>query len=121
MPEPPRTASPPHGPFGDICISATADILAGSLRTMISISYVPLARVVARLDTTRSTWVLTLDTDSPVEDHCWVMVDVLRVLSRGAHAAENATRAPALTLVRDDCPAASGTGSSPGSRLPHSR
>lgn len=103
MSVPPRIAPPVPDPstFG----SCSTQILVDSLRSTVSIAYAPLARVVARLDTTRPMWVLTLDTDSPSEDHCWAMLDVLKVLNRGRHAAEYARTTTPLSLVRNRaCP-----------------
>jgi hypothetical protein len=51
---------------------------------------VPLDGVVAVLDTTTAEWALHLDADSPAEDHCWVMIEVLDVLRRGPHTAGHA-------------------------------
>ncbi len=100
---PPRTAPPLHDTPVFVYYSTRA--LVDSLRTVVSINYAHLARVVARLDTTGTTWVLTLDIDSPAEDHWWAMVDVVKVLKRGAHAAEHARTTPHLSLVRNGaCP-----------------
>ncbi len=77
----------------------TPHALIGSLPPTITVSYRRLTSVVARLDTTSTPWVLYLDTDSPAEDHCWAMIDVLRVLTLGVHAAESARHAPMLRLV----------------------
>jgi hypothetical protein len=82
-------------------IAAAADALVGGLRTILSVTYVPLIDSVARLDTTTPTWILYLDSDSPVEDHCWAMIDVLKVLTLGVGAAASARHAPRLALVRD--------------------
>jgi hypothetical protein len=69
------------------------------LRTMITVNFVPLAGNVAQLDTTSPLWLLELDTGSSTADHCWAMIDVLRVLSYGVDAAEFARATPRLRLV----------------------
>lgn len=71
---------------------AAAAVLVEGLRSMLTVTYVPLDGVVAVLDTTTAEWALHLDADSPVEDHCWAMIEVLDVLRRGPHAAEHALR-----------------------------
>ena len=81
--------------------AAAADVLISGLRTILTVCFVPLIDSVARLDTTTATWVLYLDSDSPVQDHCWAMIDVLKILTLGVHAAESATHTPRLVLVRD--------------------
>ncbi len=72
--------------------STSAHVLVDGLRTMITVNYVPMPDLVAVLDTTAAAWVLSLDSGSPSEDHCWAMLDVLEVLAFGAQAAESATR-----------------------------
>ena len=57
--------------------SETALMLVNGLRTMLAVTYVPLADNVARLDTTRPTWLLELDSGCSAEHHCWAMIDVL--------------------------------------------
>lgn len=79
--------------------SAAARVLVTSLRTMLTVIYVPLAGNVAQLDTTTPAWLLELDSGSSTEDHCRAMIDVLRVLSFGAEAAEFARETPRLRLV----------------------
>ena len=81
--------------------SASARVLVDSLRTVLAVSYVPLTDLVAVLDTTTPAWVLSLDSGSSAEDHCWALVDVLRVLASGVDAAESARPAPRLRVVRD--------------------
>ena len=81
--------------------SASAHVLVDGLRSVLTVSYVPLTDLVAVLDTTKPAWVLSLDSGSPAEDHCWAMRDVLKVLAFGVDAAESATSAPRLSLVRD--------------------
>jgi hypothetical protein len=80
---------------------AAAAALVDGLRGMLHVSYVPLHEAVARLDTCSPEWVLYLDSDSPPEDHCWAMLDVLRVLTLGAGAAGSATPVARLRAVRD--------------------
>ncbi len=77
---------------------ATADALVSGLGGILTVTYMPLAYVVGRLDTSDRTWVLYLDSESPPEDHCWVMLDVLNILVFGVEAATSAT--PGLRLVR---------------------
>ena len=77
---------------------ATADALIGGLRDILTVTYMPLTHVVGRLDTSTPTWVLYLDSDSALEDHCWVMLDVLNILTFGVEATTSAT--PGLRLVR---------------------
>jgi hypothetical protein len=81
--------------------STSANILVDGLRTVLTVAYVPMTDLVAVLDTTAPSWVLSLDSGSPAEDHCWAMLDVLKVLAFGVHAAESATSTPRLFLVRD--------------------
>jgi hypothetical protein len=83
-----------------ISTAATADALVRGLRTILTVSFVPLSDSVARLDTTSRPWTLHLDSDSPVQDQCWAMIDVLRVLTLGVRAAEWATPTPRLRLVQ---------------------
>jgi hypothetical protein len=76
-------------------VSAEAALaLVEGLRSVLTVTYVPLHGVVAVLDTTTSVWTLHLDPDSPAEDQCWAMVDVLEVLRFGPDAARHATRSP---------------------------
>ncbi len=79
--------------------SAAALVLAAGLRTMLTVSFVPLGGNVALLDTTTPAWLLEVDSGSSAEDQCWAMLDVLRVVSFGAQAAEFAQAAPRLRLV----------------------
>jgi hypothetical protein len=62
-----------------------ASVLVEGLRAVLMVTFVPLDGVVAVLDTTAAPWALHLDADSPAEDHCWVMIEVLDVLRRGPH------------------------------------
>lgn len=80
-----------------------ADALVRGLRRMFVVTYTPLPLVVARLDTSQEAWVLYLDSDSPPEDHCWAMEDLLRVLILGGGAATSrwVTQTPRLNVVRD--------------------
>jgi hypothetical protein len=70
--------------------SAGARALVTSLRTVLTVTFVPLAGNVARLDTTTPDWLLELDSGSSADDHCWAMIDVLRILSFGVEGAEYA-------------------------------
>ncbi len=85
-----------------MAINTPAAALVRGLRTMIDVSFVPLQDAVARLDTCAPTWVLYLDSDSPADDHCWAMLDVLRVLTLGPEAAVSAVPAPRLHLIITD-------------------
>jgi hypothetical protein len=80
--------------------STASRALITGLRATITVSYRPLTSVVARLDTTSTPWALHLDSGSPAQDHCWAMIDVLRILTLGVQAAESARHAPMLRLVR---------------------
>ncbi len=80
---------------------AHAQALINGLRPMIDVSYRPLHDTVARFDTTMPRWRLYLDSDSPAEDHCWVLLDVLKVLTLGADAETSAIHSPRLRLVPD--------------------
>jgi hypothetical protein len=86
-----------------MCIhcSASARELVDGLRTVIAVSYVPLTDLVAVLDTTMPAWVLSLDSGSSAEDHCWALFDVLRILTSGVDAAESARSVPRLRVVRN--------------------
>ena len=53
--------------------SASAHVLVDGLRSVLTVSYVPLTDLVAVLDTTSPAWVLSLDSGSSAEDHCWAM------------------------------------------------
>ncbi len=79
--------------------SAVALALIEGLNSMLTVTYVPLRGNVARLDTTNPVWVLEVDSESSPEDQCWALIDVLRVLSCGAQAAQFARASPRLRLV----------------------
>ncbi len=79
---------------------AAAEEMARGLCGLIEVVYTSLDDVVARLDQTPRGWLLTLDIDSPPEDHCWAMVDVLKMLALGPGAVERAVPARALRVVR---------------------
>jgi len=74
----------------------------GSVGRTLHLRYLSMPHTVARLDTTGPEWVLYFDTDSPAEDHCWALLDVLRIVTLGPHAAPSTTPPPTLRLVRDD-------------------
>lgn len=76
-------------------------MLVTALRTMLTVTYLPLATNIARLDTTTSAWLLELDSDSSAEDQCVAMIDVLKIMNSGVPAAEFAVPAPRLRLVRN--------------------
>jgi hypothetical protein len=80
---------------------AAAEVLASGLRNMLRVVYSPMPDTVARLDTSRTPWVLQLDPESPAEDHCWAMLEVLGVLAHGADATRCATPATRLRLIHD--------------------
>ena len=79
----------------------TAEILIGGLRNTFDVIYTPLSCSVARLDTTGTRWLLYLDSESPVEDHCWALLDLARVLLLRLDATEldSAVNAPHLRAV----------------------
>lgn len=79
--------------------SAAAQVMAYGLCRLVEVVYTPMPDVVARLDPADHGWVLTLDSDSPPEDHCWAMVDVLKLLTLGPSATEWAVPAARLRLV----------------------
>lgn len=81
--------------------SVAALVLVRSLRTVLTVSYLPLAGEVARLDTATPAWLLELDSGSSSEDHCLVMIDVLRVMSFGPQAAEYARASRRLRVIRN--------------------
>ena len=81
--------------------SAAALALVKRLNSILIVTYVPLRGSVARLDTTNPAWLLEVDTDSSAEDQCWALIDVLRVLSSGAQAAQFAQVSPRLRLVEN--------------------
>lgn len=82
-------------------INAAAAVLVSGLSSILHVAYTPMPDMVARLDTSGQEWVLHLDPDSPAEDHCWAMLDMLHVLILGRHAAGSALPAPRLHLVQD--------------------
>ena len=82
-----------------ISSSAAANVLVSGLRNLLHVVYTPMHDTVASLDTSPQKWVLHLDSDSPAEDHCWAMFDVLRILILGAQEAEWAIPAPRLRLL----------------------
>ncbi|MFC5062982.1 hypothetical protein [Actinomycetospora atypica] len=81
--------------------SASARALVEELRSVLAVSYVPLAGLVAVLDTTSRAWVLSLDTDSPAGDHCWALLEVLEVLAYGVDAAGASRTVPAPRVAPD--------------------
>ncbi len=66
---------------------------------MLHIVHTPMPDTVARLDTSRERWVLYLDSDSPPEDLCWAMLDVLGVLVDGRYTSATVRPATHLRLV----------------------
>jgi hypothetical protein len=80
---------------------AAVEVLVSGLSHMIHVVNTPMPDVVARLDTSRERWVLYIDSDSPPEDLCWAMLDVLGVLVHGRRAASYARPVPHLSLVPD--------------------
>jgi len=81
--------------------SADVRALVASLEDAVHVVFTPMPDVVARLETGGPVKVLYLDRDSPPEDHCWALGEVLRVLALGPGAATAAVRVPRLRLVRD--------------------
>ncbi len=79
--------------------SAAAEALAGGLGNILHVVYTPLRDAVASLDTSQERWMLYLDSDSPAEDHCWAMLDVLGLLVLGMSSSTEAVRAAPLRLV----------------------
>lgn len=93
-------AAPLHGaPPVTLNTSADVQALITSLESRIQVVFTPMADVVARLDTSGRTRVLYLDCDSPPEDHCWAIWEVLRFLALGPGAAGAAVPAPRMRLV----------------------
>lgn len=90
----------PEAPETGSLGAEAASVLVEGLRSMVTVTSVPLGGVVAVLDTRAEAWVLYLDTDSPVEDRCWAMVEVLDVLRRGPEASRHASQAPPVRLLR---------------------
>jgi hypothetical protein len=84
-----------------IALNTCADVqaLVGSLQSVVHVVFTPMSDVVARLDTSGPTKVLYLDCDSPPEDHCWALWEVLRSLALGPAAAGAAVPAPRMRLV----------------------
>ena len=88
-------------PRGRVLLGPEAALaLVEGLRSILTVTYVPLNGLVAVLDTTTSVWTLHLDSDSPPEDHCWAMIDVLEVLRLGPDAAQHGTRSLPARLQR---------------------
>ena len=81
---------------------ADVQALVEGLETSIHVVFTPLSDVVARLDTTGDTKVLYLDCDSPPEDHCWALREVLGLLALGPDAVGAAVPAPRMRLVGED-------------------
>lgn len=79
--------------------AATAALLADRLAGILTVDRVPLHDRVAQLDTSGPHWVLHLDSGSPPIDHCWALLDVLRILALGVDAAEGAVASRRLRLV----------------------
>jgi hypothetical protein len=80
---------------------AAAEVLAGGLGYVLHVVHTPMPDTVARLDTSREKWVLYLDSDSPPEDLCWAMMDVLDVLVDGRYTSAHVRPATHLHLVPD--------------------
>lgn len=78
---------------------AAAEVLASGLSCMFHVVHTPMPETVARLDTSRERWVLYLDSESPPEDLCWAMLDVLGVLVHGRYATMDARPVARLRLV----------------------
>ncbi len=78
---------------------AAAEVLASGLSYMLQVVHTPMPDTVARLDTSCDRWVLYLDSDSPPEDLCWAMLDVLNVLLHGRHATTSARPVAHLHVV----------------------
>jgi hypothetical protein len=78
---------------------AAVEVLVSGLRHVLHVVNTPMPDTVAKLDTSRERWVLYLDSDSPSEDLCWAMLDVLSVLVHGRDAPSYARPVPHLSLV----------------------
>jgi hypothetical protein len=60
----------------------------------LQVTYAPLCDATALLDTSGPVWSLHLDIDSPAEDRCWAMLELLEVLAHAGSTAGTATRVP---------------------------
>lgn len=80
---------------------AAVEVLADGLSYLLHIVHTPMPDMVAVLDTSSRRWVLYLDSDSPPEDLCWAMLDVLGVLVHGRSAVACAKPVRHLRLVPD--------------------
>ncbi|MBC8090969.1 MAG: hypothetical protein H7Y15_03330 [Pseudonocardia sp.] len=80
--------------------SAAAEGLVESRRHLAEVVHLPMHDSVARLEATERGWVLYLDTDSPAEDRCWAMIDVLRVLAGASEGPVSAVPQQRIYLVR---------------------
>jgi hypothetical protein len=80
---------------------AAAEVLASGLGNVLHVVHTPMPDTVARLDTSPARWVLYLDSDSPPEDLCWAMMDVLDVLVDGRYGSAHIRPATHLHLVPD--------------------
>lgn len=76
-------------------------VLINGFRDLLRVTYTPLHDTVARLEMSGRHWVLYLDSDSPAEDHCWVIAEVMNVLIHGPTTARWAVPGRCLHLVRD--------------------
>jgi hypothetical protein len=76
-------------------------MLSSGLRSLLRVTYAPLHDTVARLEISGRHRVLYLDSDSPAEDHCWAMFEVLSVLTHGPTTARWAVPGRCLHLVSD--------------------
>jgi hypothetical protein len=78
---------------------AAVEVLVSGLSHMLRVVNTPMPDTVAKLDTSSERWVLYLDSDSPPEDLCWAMLDVLGVLVHGRHATSYARPVTHLRLL----------------------
>jgi hypothetical protein len=79
--------------------TAAAGVLAEGLGQLADVIYVPMADAVARLESASGRPVLYLDTDSPVEDLSWAMMEALRALTFGLDSISSARRVRRLRSV----------------------
>ena len=77
------------------------DMLISELRDLLRVTLTPLHDTVARLEISERHRVLYLDSNSPAEDHCLVMFEVLSVLLHGPTTARWAVQGRRLHLVHD--------------------
>lgn len=95
LPRRPVPVPPVTGPTTTADVQALVSRVRGAIRVVLT----PMPDVVARLDTTGRVKVVYLDCDSPPEDQCWALREVIRVLALGPAASGAAVPAPRMRLV----------------------